>query len=285
MKIEGGRLSSCGARLMSLSASDTVVCGGQTFVADPSKGYVKFTLAHSFPVRTTDGSALHPAVVAKCFGTMQHQVFNLAHIMRSYDPSKFPRDRMLGSVVAVEFPDAPKGGWKVQSDPDAAPGMLGASVIHKAAEGAPGILQSAAEGVKWMVSQEIEYSAGDSGLVLHGADAETIKAAGTPEDFAALGCAYWSLSDAPSNVSDCLEVKDGHARITGNCDGKMVTLLIGGLDGEVHFSGVGLTPLGKEPTAQVLQMAASDGEGALVAEFLERARVFFLQLCEFVTHP
>ncbi len=130
-------------------ASPGITIAGETFVPDAATAYVEFFLSHAFPVyldvaepgsepyRTT----IHPQTVANSYRTLRGKVLNFAHIMRSYDPERNVRDRIFGTVMAVELsgPDGPlttpEGRWKVQGDPLQAPGIRAVAALHKNAEG------------------------------------------------------------------------------------------------------------------------------------------------------
>jgi hypothetical protein len=243
---------------------NAIAIAGQTLVPDSSKAYVEFRISHAFPVVTTDKTALHPNVVAKSFESMRHQVFNLGHLMKAYNSEEITRDRILGSVVAVEFPNTPLGGWKVQTDRTKAPGIRGVAVLHKNAEGADRILGTYQSGRRrWTVSMENEYTLEGSGFLLKKTNqtASKLSAKDTPDDLAQLGYTYVPAISAPDALLDCYDTKQ--SKVTKNYAGHEVTALIGGLDSTIHYKGVGLTPLGKEPEAEVAQMLAS---GASIAD-------------------
>jgi hypothetical protein len=158
----------------------SITIDGRTFTPDPDTAYVEFQLAHAFPVTTKYRTGIHPQVVANSYRTMVNKVFNLAHIMRKYDVKNNPQDRMLGTVIAVEFPagpnqitckcgctfqwsEQPEAGmgsvkcpdcelthtqptWGVQSSRDSAPGIRAVAVMHKAAQWVNEILSSWAAG-------------------------------------------------------------------------------------------------------------------------------------------
>ena len=86
---------------VSLCAERAIEIGGQVLQPDASTAYVEFFLSHAFPVTTVDRTGLHPQVVANSYRTMLHKVFDLNHLMKSYDPAHNLRDRVLGTVVAV----------------------------------------------------------------------------------------------------------------------------------------------------------------------------------------
>ena len=134
-----GARGACNCAAPSSLLQPGITIAGETFVPDAATAYVEFFLSHAFPVyldvaepgsepyRTT----IHPATVANSYRSLRGKVLNFAHIMRSYDPERNVRDRIFGTVMAVELsgPDGPittpAGGWKVQGRPDAGAGDTG----------------------------------------------------------------------------------------------------------------------------------------------------------------
>jgi hypothetical protein len=243
--------------------------GEQTYVPDQSTAYVEFNLSHGWPVETADHTGIHPQVVANSFQSLRNKVFNLGHLMRNYSPETTPRDRILGAVAAVSFPGAPAGGWRVDYAREAAPGIRAVAVMFKAAEDVEGILQTYARGTtpwghEWTVSMENLHDLSRCGFLVENYEG---KAAyyleSTPEDLRALGRVYVPYAEATPELQDCLnnardDERDGDSstRVCRKYRGQQTTLLIGGLNGTIHYSGVGLTPIGKEDAANVARMLA-----------------------------
>ena len=246
---------------LSLLSVANITLGGQTFTADSTKAYFDFTLSHGFPVITSDRTAIHPAVVQRSYLSMLHQVLNLGHAMRAYDPETIPRDRILGCVVAVEYPPMPYGGWKLQSDPEKTPGIRGVAVVYKKAEGAATILGQHLGGRQtWTVSMETLYDLSDSGLLV-GLNDPLGKDMAGPEDARAIGWGYSTFDAAPAALLDAWDMDK--SIIKRSYSKRPVVALLGGLAGTVHYAGVGLTRMGKEPTASIGQFLASEAEEAL----------------------
>ena len=97
------RVSFCSAA----SEVQSIEIAGQILVPNEDTAYVEFYMCHGFPVQTKYRTGVLPQVVANSYRTLNHKVFNLAHLMRKYNPKANPRDRILGTVVAVEFPNPP----------------------------------------------------------------------------------------------------------------------------------------------------------------------------------
>lgn len=255
-------------------AERALECAGQTFTPDQTSAYVEFGLSHAFPVVTSDSTALHPQVVANSHRSMLYKVFNLAHLMVANDPMNNPRDRILGSIVAVEFPAPPEGGWTVQADKAKAPGIRAVAVMHKRAETVGDVLKTWFSGdIRWTVSMEQIFEPSETGFLVQGERGceEYVKA--TPKDLQKLGWTYIpaGTEGVPAAVAAGMQNNNGDILVQDYAGQKCVALF-GGLNGTVHYNGVGLCPLGKEPEAYVAQMLASgialvDMGGMVIPDF------------------
>jgi hypothetical protein len=280
-----------GIQLCSVADAETagVTIAGQTFVPDAATAYVEFYLSHAFPVyldvanpgEEPDRTTIHPATIANSYRSLRGKVLNLAHLMRSYDPENNVRDRIFGTVMAVEFPETPSDGWKVQGDPDQAPGIRAVAAMHKAAEGVQAVIDTWAEGktlfseTQWTVSMENESHIEEGGWLIKfdGAEVKSEWAEATPADFGALGWTYvpWALASA--ELKGTLK-KGGTLGLEKRYRGLETLYLNEGLNGKIFYYGVALTPAGKESHARVARITASaDGEvkaAAGVAEAMEK---------------
>lgn len=240
-----------------LCSDRSIEIAGRTFRPTASTAYVEFVVAHAFPVTTIDKTALHPQVVANSYRTMFNTVFDLAHLMKKYNPRN-PHDRILGTIVEVEFPPTPAGGWKVQAERGNAPGIRAVACMHRNAEMVDGVLRTHFTGeTDWTVSMENNFCLENSGFLIKAQRSSGLKdwAEGTPEDLAALGWTYIPADKAPDDLLDCFSTGGGNVKVK-DYKGLETVALLGGLDGNVEFFGVGLTPGGKEAEAEVLQMLA-----------------------------
>jgi len=77
----------------------------------------------------------------------------------------------------------------------------------------------------------------------------------TPPDMAAAGYDYVATANAPKDLIATFSQERN--RITKDYKGRKTTLLMGGIDGDVHFAGVGLVKYGAEKTAAIQTLAAS----------------------------
>jgi hypothetical protein len=244
---------------------------------DATKAYVEFYVSHSLPVITTAGTALHPQVVANSYHTMLHQVFDLNHIIKSYNPDQNARDRVLGNIVAVEFPPTPMGGWTVQADKNKAPAIRAVATIGKQLEGADRIIGQHKSGRRtWTVSMENSYYLEESGFLVRGQSGLTHH---TTPDLAKLGYEYILWLDAPKELKACFDPAKSES--IKRWRGMEVVFLIGGMGGSVHYDGVGITPMGKEREAEIVTMLASDAPVEVTPEqALEASLVVLKKLAE-----
>ena len=267
------------------SSADAAVSGitiaGETFVPDAATAYVEFYLSHAFPVyldvaepgQAPDRTTIHPATVANSYRSLRGKVFNFAHLMRNYDPQRNFRDHIFGTVMAVDFPPTPTGGWKVQGDPAQAPGSRAVAAMHKNAEGVQGVLESWAEGKTpfsnsdWTVSMENEAVVEHGGFLVkdEGQRVNDEWTQATPDDFRALGWTYVPWAVAPDDMKACLK-PGGYIGLAREYRGMETLFLNGGLNGRIFYFGVALTPAGKESHARVGRITASaDPVSAAVA--------------------
>ncbi len=278
-KINKKKVISQGTTKVSLCGVDAkgIEIAGRVFVPDAATAYVEFYMAHCFPVfldnaapkEKPDRTTLHPAVMARSYQSLVGKPMNMCHLMKAYDPKKILRDRILGTVMAVEFATMPDGGWQVQGNPDLAPGLRGVAALHKNAEGVAAVIESWENGetpfgkdTTWTVSMENESYLEEGGFLLKagtdlGPRISDFQAT-TPEDFRALGWVYVPYMEAPEDLKECLK-DGGYIGIEKMYQGRDTLFLNGGLTGQIFFYGVALTPEGKETAARVGRiMAAKD---------------------------
>lgn len=256
------------SRKVALCGQNAIEINGQVLTPDITKAYGESFQAHAFPVVTLFGTALHPQVVANSFRSMKHQLLDLHHLIVAYDPEENPRDRSLGSIVDVEFPPTPEGGWKVQSSKSSAPCIRAVWVVHRQLEDAENIITLQRTGqIKWTVSMEHKYYMETSGYIVQGKDGVDKWEKSTPGDLRGMGYIYVPHEEAPEELQACFD--DEKCKILEDFKDQKVVCLLGGLSGTIHFMGIGLTPIGKEKEAYISQMLASgisyvDIDGELV---------------------
>jgi hypothetical protein len=249
---------------------------GETFTPDGTKAYAAFRLAHSFPTVDAYGCCRHPGVVAASHASLRHQPVNYNHQMKKYGTDKNPirDDNTLGTVVAVNYPPAPVGGWKLSKATENLPAIQGVMVIHKNVAKAQNVMGEHLTGKhKWTVSMEMAYNFLDSGFLVSDLGSATkaqtaLLEEWTPAEVKDLGLGYIAVENAPKELLDCFDSKT--RRITGAWNKCPVSLMQGGLAGTVHFAGVGIVRYGAEREAQILEMLAQDPDrvGELTAEEL-----------------
>lgn len=254
---------------IALAAGEGLELNGQTFVPDDTKGYLRFSLSHGFPVVTQFGLGIHPQVAWQSYQTLLHQNFNLEHQMKAYTPTKRgernrARDRMVGTIVAVDFP-RPQGQRHMIDENSASKAITGIASFAKLAEGVDKILGEHQSGRhRYTVSMEVSYPFQGSGFAIaldknKGGGFKSPKInPDTPSDLLASGWEYVDFHDAPEELLACYSREKN--RMVQRFRGKTTYLLMGGLDTPVHYAGVGWVRFGAEPTADIEQLAAS-GQG------------------------
>jgi hypothetical protein len=274
---------------------------GQKLEPDETKGYVQFNIGQGLQV-TEDGqlvginayrSSIHPGTVANSYQSMLHQVFNRGHEMKAHDPENISRDHIVGAIVGVEFPKSPMRGWGLKSmNGGVNPIIRAAAVIHKKAEGVGKILSEHLTGKhNWTVSMEAKYNMLDSGFVVgQRGDAkkkqEEMLAQLTPEEFSSLGLGYIPIEAAPDELLECYNMdKSLVDKPWGNLP---VYLMKGGINGRIHFGGVGWVRYGAEREAEITQLLASDPNAAGaegIEAMLEVSKNIFINLKKIVDSP
>jgi hypothetical protein len=264
---------------VTLCRERAIVINGRTLTPDPTRAYIECFLSHAFPVVTVDGSAIHPQVVANSYRSMEHQVFDLGHLIVDYNPKENPRDRVLGSVVEVELspPDRAAPGRVTDSKAEAI-GIRAVCVVHKQLERAEQILETGiTDKIHWTVSMEQNYFTETSGFLVRSEDPITLSQhkGSAEDDLLALGWTYVAWADAEPGLLKCFDPEK--TKVTSKFRGQDVVFLCGGLNGTVHYKGIGITPLGKEKEAFISQflasgMALAEIEDALVPGVIQPFR-------------
>lgn len=261
---------------------------GRTYKADKSKAYFEFQLACAFPYGISAyQSSFHAGTVLNSFETMRHQGVNEAHRVAAYykgTEDAIANDKWIGAVVDVELMNRLKVSRLAQAEEDA-PRIRGVAAMFKRAQGVGRILKEHLTGEhQWTVSLEAEYLYSESGVVLMpkaeqpaveakgsaGAspyqEFEEMAASFTPEDFKAGGYLYVPLIDAPEELFGCYDEEKGY--FAKPFQGREVVTLMGGIDGQVHFKGMGVVRYGAEPTAKIGEILAHSREGQLLSPSL-----------------
>lgn len=267
-----------------LHEKGSIEIGGQKLTPDFATAYVDFRVSYALskagrPI-TAYNSAFHAGTVANSFRTMRHKVFNFRHQMvqngRDVDAELATReDRILGTILEVEFPRTPPGGWQL-TEFDQTPYIRGVAALHKRAKGAGKIIQEYLSGKDWAVSMEVRYQLIDSGVVLLRTpeakdlpeDWQKELKERTPADFLGAGLWYLPLIEAPDELLDCWDRKEG--MFNRRWKGYQPVTLAGGLNGEIQYFGLALVEHGAEPTAHVAEMLAEDPGLRQISEGLQR---------------
>jgi hypothetical protein len=250
-----------GTTVLTAAPEAGLTVGGETFRPDPNIAYVEGVMSHAFPSVTKTRCGIMPAVIDRSYRSLRHKWVNFNHAMKTY--GKSARDRITGCVVAVEFPDAPLGGWKVAQSANP-PGIRFAAVLWKQAETVGGILKEHfSQATEWSFSLEAAFEPGDCGFAVGNGELKSLKLTAneeTPADLRALGYSWHPWPTAPENLKALFD--ETRHRMRPAAVDRDVIFLNGGLDGTLLYEGVGHTPLPMEPSAKMLRVLASDDPAA-----------------------
>lgn len=208
--------------------------------ADDYKAYVKLNICHSFPqVHGPESSGkffgFHPQVLANSHRSILHQQVNLNHQLKVYGAY---RDRIVGTVVGVAFPEN-RRGWEIPENPADAPSMEVIAVLHKAAEGVPAWLGGHQSGrAKSQVSIEVSPKLSQCGVF-------------NPQDRSIL-----SLAEAEEAYPGSITFDDKTGVGTTKWEGVQLGIALGRLNDTISFQGFGYVPRGAEKTARITDIRA-----------------------------
>lgn len=266
-----------GANLvLTLCGEEGIDFKGKRYTPDQTKGFFQFELSHAFPVLTVYGTGLHPNVIAKSFNSITNQNINYEHQIARYHEGdgRDVRDRVIGSIVAADFPPPPPGGWKVNPDVTASPCITGVGVLFKQTQGMAKVMgEHASSKHKYSVSMEVLYPLEQAGFVASLPRALSKqngnRPAGmadpeqnyTPPDLLAAGYEYFPFDKAPETLVATFSRKKN--RVVAQYKGRRCAVLMGGLDNPVHYAGVGVVHFPAEREAKIMRLAASADNGPM----------------------
>jgi hypothetical protein len=244
---------------IALFSDNTIEFKGRKFTPDFTKGYVQFSMSHAFPVRTVYKTALHPAVIATSYASLENQNVNREHQIRSYfkkpGENTSVMDHIIGSVVAVDF--TPGASLLVNKDTSKVPSISAVAALFKQADGMQRIIgEHQASRHKYTVSMEVDYDIEQSGFAVALNGSGKPKFDFTPSDMLAAGYEYIPWASAPNELRATFSQEK--QRVTKDWLRRDVTLLLGGLNSPVHYAGVAIVKYGAEPTANIKRLSASD---------------------------
>lgn len=217
---------------------ESVTVGGRTFTSNEDTTFVVFTLSYGLPSVTDYGFGLHPETIAKNWPTIVGKVFNYGHRMKSYDPKGKTQDRVLGTIMAAEFPERPAGGWQIPERAEDAPGIRGVAAMHRAAEDVPAMIEMHRSGeLQWEVSMEVNHRYEEGAFALRDGKAWR----------------YVNWADAPPELLACFQKGEPgkNCMIVQKFEGQWPVYLCGGVGGPLRYRGAALVEKGGEPTNTV----------------------------------
>lgn len=218
--------------------------GHESLVPDQWVAYARVHFAKTLPMVVGPESisgqifGLHPAVVARSFPSVRHKGVNMGHTLRVLNKKE---DRYCGCILSASFPDEPEGGWVIPDTIEEAPEISVVSALWKQAHGVPKMLGDHLGGkVKMSVSLEMTYYYDEMGLY----DPSTKTA--------------YDRKDIPTSLRGYVyEDNDGKLMVRKNSRNPALVILLGGVSGNVWFTGYGYTDRPAESTAGIDSIAAS----------------------------
>lgn len=251
-------------KLLSQETASSSAFASEGYEPDNWKGYIEFRLCHSMPVvagplASGNFTAYHPAVIARSYKSLLHQQMNLHHRIKSYNPKVIPRDRIVGAVVAVKFPE--HAARQVPKSKEEAVPITALAAIFKQAEGVPKMLgDHLASRETWSVSLEMAFSIVECGIFL-------------PSDGS-----LTPIMEAGEDIWRGISRKPGGGLRVGKRGGKesgeQMVVAPGCTDGTIEYQGVGFTPTPAEWEAEIDSVRAEmrqDGMMAIAASMVPLA--------------
>lgn len=285
-----------GEATISLNGDPVVKLGERSWAPDQTTAYVKFELSFAFPNVNSYGEGIHASVVARSYLSMNSKPANSNHRMIYYGDTE---DAILGTVVGVEFPEPPTGGWATPKEKSAAPFITGVAAIWlNAAPATTWIERYKTKRKKVAVSMEVLYALNECGFAVARSGDTRIEGAETPLEFWNAGWEYVPMTQLlPEELLDgdldtilgaaakapkdsLLRTRDWKNKrmiggsllnggLEGNWKGRKVYFMQGGVNHQVHYPGFAFVEQGAEPRAAIETMLASDVEASQFVESLE----------------
>jgi len=215
---------------------------------DASKAYVGFEICRALPSIAGPESSgryfgIHPQVIANSYQSLLHQQTNLGHLLKAYGAT---RDRIVGTVVGVAFPEKPGRGWQIPESVDQAPIMQVVAVLHKKAEGVDRLIGGHQSAKK---PQSVSIEAFSTDLWIY-----------DPEDRS-----FTRLAEAPEKFGESVWKDPELGWMAGKFEGRQLAFAPGGESGKTDFEGVGYTPTPAEREAKITNIRAEMESGMMIA--------------------
>lgn len=242
---------------------------GVTYEPDATKGYMECAFSHSWPVVTYYGECLSPETVARSSNSVMHQPVNREHRMRIHDPEHRIPDEVIGCVVGSETTHDRMRNGLVPTSIDDAPGIRAVAAIFKQAHGVDKLLGQHQSGRStFVVSMEVMYDREQSGFVMLSEDAGDEELKWTPASWRKAGLVYIPVHEAGEEFLSARDWKLNRMKgkrpngkgycgiVKTNGRERECYWMMGGLSGQVHYSGLAIVKYGAEPSARIVQMLA-----------------------------
>ncbi len=220
----------------------------QNLKPDDAKAYVGFRICKSLPAIAGPEShgryfGTHPQVIANSYKSLLHQQTNLEHLLKVHGAR---RDRIVGTVVGVAFPEKPGRGWEIPESVEAAPMIEVVAVLHKFAEGVDRLIGGHQSSKK---PQSVSIEAwSPHPYILDPGDMEFV-----------------ALAEAVDRFEGAVTYTEERGWQAGMFEGRQLAFAPGGADKTVNYEGVGYTGTPAEKPAHITEIRAELEDGVRLA--------------------
>lgn len=205
-----------------------ITFNGTEYASDNQKVYVRAKFCHSFPFANVKGRSFHPATLANSYETARHHLFDFDHTLTYYGQEQ---NEICGAIIDTYFPSKVDALAAMNKGDSIAMEVL--FVLWRKVEDVQTVVEELnSDKNEWATSMECEYIPAESAFAHDGNIIPVL--------------------EAPDEMLECV----GPYSIS-HYEGKPLTLLMGGVDGEVLFSGGALTKMPADGNAKVIDSTAN----------------------------
>ena len=222
-------------------AAGPIEFAGRTFTPDRAKAFVRAKLCHTFPTVNTNGRTVTAATMANSFQSAEFQLVDFEHQLRVFAPEKIFRDKIVGSIAAIQFPSKEEAVALAAAGTPVALEVLYA-VWRNAEKVSDFLVDVGSDKGSWKSSFELARDTATDALVFLD-DGKFVP-----------------VTEADAEMAKCVE--PFNVKAFGE---RQMALALGGEDGMVVFTGAGLTRNPADKSATIEGVTASDREWRLEA--------------------
>jgi len=215
-------------------AGGPIEFAGRTFAPDRGKAFVKAKLMHTLPTVNSNDRAVTAATMANSFQSAEFQLVDFEHQLRVFAPEKIFRDKIVGSIAGIQFPTREEAvALETASTP--VPLEVLYVVWRNAEDVSDFLVDISSDKNSWKSSFEIARDTTTDAL------------------FFIDDGSFVPITEAAAGMVTCVEKYKVNA-----FEGREMALVLGGEDGNVVFTGAGLTRNPADMDATIEGVTASD---------------------------